>query len=75
MIGIKGTVYKWRHLVQEWGCPSPHVTSVLHCTAMIAMIFSCEPALETLNSQAAEEEAAVKKKALQFSAINSDFWA
>ena len=32
---------------------------------------SWEPALETLNSQEAEE--GVKKKALQFSAINSDF--
>ena len=37
-------------------------------------IFSWEPALETLNSQE-EAEAEVKKKALQFSAINSDFWA
>ena len=35
-------------------------------------IFSWEPALETLNSQEAAE-AAVKKKALQFSGINSDF--
>ena len=32
--------------------------------------FSWEPALETLNSQ---DEDDVKKKALQFSAINSDF--
>ena len=34
---------------------------------------SWEPALETLNSQDEEEEEEVKKKALQFSAINSDF--
>ena len=35
-------------------------------------IFSWEPALETPNSQE-EEEDGVKKKALPFSAINSDF--
>ena len=40
----------------------------------IQTFFSWEPALETLNSQDADEED-VKKKALQFSALNSDFWA
>ena len=34
-------------------------------------VFSWEPALETQNSRAEEDD--VKKKALQFSAINSDF--
>ena len=37
----------------------------------VLSIFSWEPALETLNSRDVAE--AVKKKALQFSARNSDF--
>ena len=39
------------------------------------MIFSWEPALETLNSRDDDDDDdEVQKKALQFSAINSDFW-
>ena len=36
-------------------------------------VFSWEPALETLKSRDDEAAEDVKKKALQFSAINSDF--
>ena len=39
------------------------------------VIFSWEPAPWTPNSQEEEEDDDVKKKPLQFSAINSDFWA
>ena len=57
--------------------PSIIEVDYLKSRLMCVRIISWEPALETLNSQDDEDDDddEVQKKALQFSAINSDFWA
>ena len=58
-------------------CPGLKGVAMTDEYELFAWVFSWEPALETLNSQDDEDDDddEVQKKALQFSAIKSDFWA